>query len=50
MDDGCGLDGSEPGAGIQGMRERALLANAMIDIRNRPEGGTEVHLEVPKSE
>jgi two-component system sensor histidine kinase UhpB len=46
-DDGCGLDGIQPGAGIQGMRERALLAGAALGIRTRQEGGAEVRLEVP---
>jgi two-component system, NarL family, sensor histidine kinase UhpB len=46
-DDGRGLDGSRPGAGIQGMRERALLAGASLEIRTRAEGGAEVRLEVP---
>jgi two-component system sensor histidine kinase UhpB len=46
-DDGCGLDSIRPGAGIQGMRERALLAGAALRIRTPPEGGTEVRLEVP---
>jgi two-component system, NarL family, sensor histidine kinase UhpB len=46
-DDGRGLNGAPPGAGIQGMRERAMLAGATISIRNRAEGGTEVRLELP---
>jgi two-component system sensor histidine kinase UhpB len=46
-DDGRGLDGVRPGAGIQGMRERALLVHAALEIRSRPEGGTEIRLEVP---
>jgi two-component system sensor histidine kinase UhpB len=46
-DDGRGLDGSSPGAGIQGMRERAMLVNARIAIVERAEGGTEVRLEIP---
>jgi signal transduction histidine kinase len=28
------------------MRERAMLAGAGLDIRNRPEGGVEVRLEL----
>lgn len=46
-DDGCGLDGIHPGAGIQGMRERALLVGATLAIRTRQEGGAELRLDVP---
>jgi two-component system sensor histidine kinase UhpB len=46
-DDGRGIDGVRPGAGIQGMRERALLVGASLEIRDRPQGGAEVRLEVP---
>jgi two-component system sensor histidine kinase UhpB len=46
-DDGRGLGAFEPGAGIQGMRERALLVGAALGIRTRQEGGTEVRLDVP---
>jgi two-component system sensor histidine kinase UhpB len=46
-DDGCGLDGSRAGAGIQGMRERALLVDATLGLRTSPQGGAEVRLEVP---
>ncbi len=45
-DDGRGLDGSTPGAGIQGMHERALLLEAVCDLTTLPQGGTEVRLEV----
>ena len=44
-DDGRGLDGIPAGAGIQGMRERAVLVGATCDVRNRRERGTEVCLE-----
>jgi two-component system sensor histidine kinase UhpB len=47
VDDGVGLDGTAPGAGIQGMRERAMLADATIEVRNRREGGVEVRLALP---
>lgn len=48
-DDGRGGVSSE-GAGIKGMRERALLVNASLTITS-PEGeGTEVRLVVPLSE
>jgi two-component system, NarL family, sensor histidine kinase UhpB len=46
-DDGRGLDGTESGAGIQGMRERALLVAAHFEMRTRTEGGAEVRLDVP---
>jgi two-component system sensor histidine kinase UhpB len=46
-DDGRGLDAAQPGAGIQGMRERALLVDAALGIRTSPQGGAEVRLEVP---
>jgi two-component system sensor histidine kinase UhpB len=46
-DDGHGLDGVQPGSGIHGMRERALLVDAALAIRPGPQGGTEVRLEVP---
>jgi two-component system sensor histidine kinase UhpB len=49
-DNGRGLDASQPGAGIQGMRERALLVDATLGIRTSPHGGTEVRLEVPCDE
>jgi two-component system sensor histidine kinase UhpB len=50
IDNGRGLDGPQPGAGIQGMRERALLVDAVLGIRTSPQGGTEVRLEVPYDE
>jgi two-component system sensor histidine kinase UhpB len=46
-DDGCGLAGSSEGAGIRGMRERALLIGADLSLGPAPEGGTEVRLVVP---
>lgn len=46
-DDGRGTGGRPEGAGIRGMRERALLVGADLVIRARPEGGTEVRLVVP---
>ena len=46
-DDGRGLDGSVPGAGIQGMRERAMLAGGTIEVGERPHGGAEVRLALP---
>jgi two-component system sensor histidine kinase UhpB len=48
-DDGCGFDpGTEPGVGIKGMRERARLAGAALEIGPGREGrGTLVSLDLP---
>jgi two-component system sensor histidine kinase UhpB len=46
-DDGHGMDGREEGAGIRGMRERALLVGADLTVGPRPSRGTEVRLIVP---
>lgn len=46
-DDGRGIDGTDPRGGIRGMRERAMLIHADLDIRQRPKGGTEVVLDLP---
>jgi two-component system sensor histidine kinase UhpB len=48
-DDGLGLPpGHSPGTGMRGMRERATLIGARLDVRDRPSGsGCEVRLEVP---
>jgi two-component system sensor histidine kinase UhpB len=46
LDDGRGGDLRE-GAGIRGMRERALLIGAELTITARPGGGTDVRLVVP---
>ncbi|HEU0024683.1 MAG TPA: histidine kinase [Thermoleophilaceae bacterium] len=47
-DDGAGIGGARAGAGIQGMRERALLVGGRLTVRPRMEGaGTEVRLELP---
>lgn len=50
-DDGRGL-GTEPGAGggIRGMRERALMVRGEFDVREQPEGGVEVALDLPIGE
>ncbi|SDR19916.1 two-component system, NarL family, sensor histidine kinase UhpB [Thermostaphylospora chromogena] len=45
-DDGCGGVVDE-GAGIRGMRERALLIGARLSIDSPPGEGTQVLLEVP---
>ncbi|MFD5096594.1 HAMP domain-containing sensor histidine kinase [Amycolatopsis thailandensis] len=46
-DDGRGLGAATEGAGIRGMRERALLVGAELVVGPGPEGGTEVRLHVP---
>ena len=46
-DNGRGLEGREEGAGIRGMRERALLVNGQLSVRSPSAGGTEVSLVVP---
>jgi two-component system sensor histidine kinase UhpB len=45
-DDGHGLDGASEGGGIRGMRERALLIGARLDIGQSEMGGVEVSLDV----
>jgi two-component system sensor histidine kinase UhpB len=45
-DDGRGLDGAPEGAGIKGMRERAVLVGARLEVGSTQAGGTEVRLEV----
>jgi two-component system sensor histidine kinase UhpB len=47
VDNGRGLDGVQEGAGIRGMRERALLVGAQLSISQRTGGGSEVRLVVP---
>ncbi|MGB8380499.1 MAG: ATP-binding protein [Dermatophilaceae bacterium] len=46
-DNGRGLNGAAPGAGLRGMRERALLVDGQLTVRDAPAGGTEVRLIVP---
>ncbi|MFD5164114.1 HAMP domain-containing sensor histidine kinase [Streptomyces hawaiiensis] len=46
-DNGRGIDGAAEGAGIRGMRERALLIGADLILGPAPDGGTEVRLTVP---
>jgi two-component system sensor histidine kinase UhpB len=46
-DDGRGLGRAAEGAGIRGMRERALLIGADLVLGPGPGGGTEVRLTVP---
>jgi two-component system sensor histidine kinase UhpB len=48
-DDGRGMPsgGTSAGSGIEGMRERALLVGASLQIESDPRGGTRVRLVVP---
>jgi two-component system, NarL family, sensor histidine kinase UhpB len=46
-DDGRGIGSSPEGAGIRGMRERALLVGATLTVRPHEEGGTDLRLLVP---
>jgi two-component system, NarL family, sensor histidine kinase UhpB len=46
-DDGRGIDGAAEGAGLRGMRERAILIGAAPHIEARAGGGTDVRLLVP---
>ncbi len=50
LDDGRGLGDSREGAGIRGMRERAMLIAATLTVGPHPEGGTELRLLVPVPE
>jgi two-component system sensor histidine kinase UhpB len=47
VDDGQGLNGGRPGAGIAGMRERALLVGGRFALQTAPGGGVELRLDVP---
>ena len=49
-DDGAGVDGAPEGAGITGMRERAVLIAADLVVAARRAGGTVIELTVPASE
>jgi len=46
-DDGRGMKGAPEGAGIRGMRERAILIDADLTLGPVPTGGTELRLVVP---
>ncbi|MGW3499068.1 HAMP domain-containing sensor histidine kinase [Streptomyces sp. NPDC001020] len=46
-DDGRGTAASCEGAGIRGMRERALLIGATLDVAPAPRTGTRIRLTVP---
>ncbi|MEU9592667.1 HAMP domain-containing sensor histidine kinase [Streptomyces sp. NPDC048219] len=46
-DDGRGIEAACEGAGIRGMRERALLIGAALDITSAPGAGTRIRLAAP---
>ncbi|MGV9287391.1 HAMP domain-containing sensor histidine kinase [Streptomyces sp. NPDC003719] len=46
-DDGRGIEAACEGAGIRGMRERALLIGAGLDITSAPGAGTRIRLTAP---
>jgi two-component system sensor histidine kinase UhpB len=48
-DDGCGFDAAvhARGTGLRGMRERAVLIGAALDVESRPGHGTTVRLRLP---
>ncbi|MET9773669.1 sensor histidine kinase [Streptomyces sp. NPDC006367] len=46
-DDGRGIEAAREGAGIRGMRERALLIGAALDITSAPGAGTRIRLTAP---
>lgn len=46
-DDGVGFAELHPGAGVSGMRERAMLVDAELDLESSPGRGTTVRLVVP---
>ncbi|WP_328935904.1 MULTISPECIES: sensor histidine kinase [unclassified Streptomyces] len=47
VDDGRGTGVAREGAGIRGMRERALLIGATLDVTSQPRAGTRIRLTVP---
>ncbi|MZE46772.1 HAMP domain-containing protein [Streptomyces sp. SID5477] len=46
-DDGRGIEAAHEGAGIRGMRERALLIGAALDITSASGAGTRIRLTAP---
>ena len=46
-DDGRGIGGAEEGAGVRGMRERAVLVGGTLELDAAPGGGTSVTLRLP---
>ena len=46
-DDGAGIDARAQGSGLRGMRERALLVGAALEVEPGPDGGTRIVLRLP---
>jgi two-component system, NarL family, sensor histidine kinase UhpB len=46
-DDGHGISTDAAGAGIRGMRERAIFVGGTLTVGPGPDGGGEVRLDVP---
>jgi two-component system sensor histidine kinase UhpB len=46
-DDGRGIPTETAGAGIRGMRERAIFVGGTLTVGPGPDGGAEVRLDVP---
>ena len=46
LDDGCGIDGAAEGAGLTGMRERALMIGADLEVGAGADGGASVRLTI----
>jgi two-component system sensor histidine kinase UhpB len=49
-DNGRGIGGRPEGAGIRGMRERAMLVGATLTVGPHQEGGTDLRLLVPAAD
>jgi two-component system sensor histidine kinase UhpB len=49
-DDGCGLPEQRTESGLTGMRERAMLIDAELDIHSTENQGTQITLAVPVAE
>ncbi|HET6741211.1 MAG TPA: HAMP domain-containing sensor histidine kinase [Kribbella sp.] len=48
-DDGRGVGPAHEGAGIRGMRERALLIGAHLEVGDAPRAGTQITLRIPET-
>jgi two-component system, NarL family, sensor histidine kinase UhpB len=46
-DDGVGMDGSFPGGGLRGMRERAVSVGATLETRSSAGRGVQVSMRIP---
>ena len=46
-DDGIGMNGSFPGGGMRGMRERAVAVGATLETRSGTGGGAEITMRIP---